>query len=511
MATNKKKVLIVSIIIGLVLILGVICSALAYVHHVVSAYDLVYSQEVYINDIPIGGLTPEEAKKEVTKQLDTYHENHAITLMNEDQKQTITLSQFLPETDLQTCLDQAYLVGHEGNYFERFKAARNKNSGPHHFTTKTTYDSAEIENILESKKEIFEIAPIDATMKRENRKFNFTVEEKGYTLDVIETAKIVADVLNSDTLDETPIQVVMKAVMPTVTKAHLAEAQTPLASFSTSYNNADLDRNENLKLASQKINIQLAPGEIFSLANQLEPITQAAGYRNSKVIVNGKLEEGIGGGVCQIASTLYNALLLSDVEIYSRANHSLPVAYVPLGRDATYASDIIDFKFRNNSEYPLFVEAYCENNHVIVNIFGYKGLKLEYDEIKFASEQIETIEPPETKIIQDPELYTDQKIQEVRPLEGKKVKLYRLLYRNGQLIDKQLINTSTYRARGEVIRVGTKSRVGEAIETSTQNAAQPQAVKPEIAKPTPANQILDEIVEEVPLMPSEADNPAPLS
>ena len=216
-----------------------------------------------------------------------------------------------------------------------------------------------------------------------------------------------------------------------------------------------------------------------------------------RVIVNGKLEEGIGGGVCQIASTLYNALLLSDVEIYSRANHSLPVAYVPLGRDATYASDIIDFKFRNNSDYPLFVEAYCANNQVIVNLFGYKGLKLDYDEIKFASELIETIKPPETKIIEDPNLYTDQKIQESRPREGKKVKLYRLFYRNGILVDKQLINTSTYRAVAEVVRVGTKPRNGDQPDTQSPKEAKIEAS----SKPGQ---------EEIPLMPDSPDNPEPL-
>ena len=495
MATNKKKIVIVSVIIGLVLILGVIFSGLAYVYRVVSAYDLVFAQQVYVNDIPIGGLTQEEALAKISRELDTYHENQFITLMNEEKETTLSLGKFSPTTNLEECLEEAYLVGHTGNYFDRFKEARNTQREAKYFKTSTVYDLTAIETALKEVEDTFKVEPVDATLTRKDGKFSMTAEKVGYTLNISETANKIENLLKEEGDIEAPLQVVMDEVAPKVTQEQLKLAQTPLASFSTSYNNADLDRNLNLKLAAQKINKQLAPGEIFSLAEQLEPITAEAGYKASKVIVNGKLEEGIGGGVCQIASTLYNALLLSDVEIYSRANHSLPVAYVPLGRDATYASDIIDFKFRNNSEYPLFVEAYCANNQVIVNLFGYKGLKLNYDEIKFASELIETIQPPEPEIIEDPNLYVDQKIQESRPREGKKVKLYRLFYRNGILVDKQLINTSTYKATAEVIRVGTKPRNGAEPTTTPKTNAQTSDHK---------------VDEEVPLMPTASDNPEPL-
>ena len=341
MATNKKKRAIVSVIIGLVLILGVVVSGLAYVYHVVSAYDLVFAQQVYVNDISIGGLTQEEALAKISRQLDTYNETQFITLMNEAKQETLSLDKFAPKSNLEECLKEAYLVGHTGNYFERFKAARNTQREAEYFKTKTVFDRSAIETALKEVEDTFKVEPVDATLTRKNGKFSMTAEKVGYTLNISETAQKIEDLLKEGGDLDTPIQVVMDEVMPKVTEDQLALAQTPLASFSTSYNNADLDRNINLKLAAEKINAQLAPGEIFSLAKQLEPITAEAGYKASKVIVNGKLEEGIGGGVCQIASTLYNALLLSDVEIYSRANHSLPVAYVPLGRDATYATDII--------------------------------------------------------------------------------------------------------------------------------------------------------------------------
>lgn len=458
MATDKKKTLKVSLIIMFVLILGLIGATITYIYHVVTQYDLVFAKHVYVNDLSIGGLTKEEAYEKISDSLSTFNEVHFLTLANKDKQIDLPLKAFKPTDDLDEVLDKAFKEGHEGNVFKRYLASKNTALDNTHYEVLSHYNLAEIESVLNTQAETFNIAPIDASIKRENRKFYITPEINGYALDSKATAESVYEVLNSEVDQPMPIQVVMKEVKASVIATELEKAQTPLASFSTAYNNADLDRNQNLALAASKINATLNPGETFSLGSKLEPITPSAGYKASKVIVNGKLEEGIGGGVCQIASTLYNAVLLSDVEIVTRANHSLPVAYVPLGRDATYASELIDFKFKNNSSYPLFIESYCENNKIIVNVFGHESLKLPYDEIKFSSELIKTIESPATTYVKDETLYEDQKIQEVRPLEGKTVKLYRLMYKNNELVHKELVNTSYYKARGEVIKVGTKPR-----------------------------------------------------
>lgn len=459
MATNKKKTFKVSLIIMLVLIVIGIGVATAYMYHVVTQYNLIFANHIYVNDRPIGGLTREEALAIISDQLEAYNEDHFVTLINKEHQVTLTLDTFNPTNNLEQLLEEAYTPGHEGNFLKRYRASKETTLEPLHYKVQQTYDVATIEEVLKQQTSIFEEVPRDATIERSNRKFYITSETMGYTLDCKATAPLVYEALEADVFPLAAIQIVMKETAPLVTAKDLEKAQTPIASFSTSYNNADQDRNQNLALAASKINARLAPGESFSLGSKLEPITSAAGYKASKVIVNGKLEEGIGGGVCQIASTLYNALLLSDVEIISRANHSLPVAYVPLGRDATYASQLIDFKFRNNSQYPLFIESYCENNKIIVNVFGEASLKLPYDEVKFASELIKTTPPPQATYVEDDTLYEDQEIQEVTPLEGKTVKLYRLMYKEGVLMSKELINTSYYKARGEVIKVGTKPRL----------------------------------------------------
>jgi vancomycin resistance protein YoaR len=310
--------------------------------------------------------------------------------------------------------------------------------------------------VIESYVPKFHIEPVDATISRKNRAFVITKEIEGQELDLVATLDKIFTVLDSEDLGDTQIEIITNKIPVKYTKESFKDIQNIIASFSTSYNNADANRNVNLKVASSKINTRLLPGEVFSLAKQLEPISFAAGYRASKVIVNGKLEQGIGGGVCQIASTLYNSLLLTDFDITMRQNHSLSVAYVPLGRDATYATDAIDFKFKNNTQYPMFVESYCENNKVYVNIFAHPSIKPPY-EIKFDSVTTEVINPPAPKYIEDPTLSQGAQVEELRALNGRKVKLYKLYYKDGALIKKELVNNSYYRPRAATIRVGTKA------------------------------------------------------
>ena len=264
----------------------------------------------------------------------------------------------------------------------------------------------------------------------------------------------------------------MQEIIPEFTEASLKDVQTLVSSFSTSYNNASANRNENLKVASEKINCMLLPGEVFYLSNQLEPFTEEEGYRNAGTIVNGKIEDSLGGGICQVSSTLYNAILLTDLEIVMRQNHSLTVSYVPLGRDATYNTGTIDFKFKNNSGYPIFIEGYCENNQVVTNIYGHKSLKSEYD-IKFESEVTEVIPAPATKYVDDATLDEGKEVVDVTAIDGKRVNLYKLYYKNGVLERRVLVNSSYYRARAAVIKRGTKKKIAtdtaETIDTPTIN------------------------------------------
>ncbi|WDC84585.1 VanW family protein [Caloramator sp. mosi_1] len=123
------------------------------------------------------------------------------------------------------------------------------------------------------------------------------------------------------------------------------------------------------------------PGDVFSMLKVLGPRNASQGYKEAPVIINGKLEPGLAGGICQVSTTMYNAALLGNFEIVKRKAHGLAVAYVAPGRDATIAGDSIDFQFKNNYNNPIYIEAVVETSTITVNIYGANEREGQYVEI----------------------------------------------------------------------------------------------------------------------------------
>jgi len=143
-----------------------------------------------------------------------------------------------------------------------------------------------------------------------------------------------------------------------------------LSEFSTRFDSDVRGRSTNTSLAASSIDgIILMPGEEFSFNRTLGPITTARGYQNAPVIVSGEFVEGIGGGICQVSTTLFNSVLRAGLQITDRRPHSLPVAYVPRGTDAMVSSSS-DFKFKNNFNNPIYIQAYVQNSRIHFKIYG---------------------------------------------------------------------------------------------------------------------------------------------
>jgi vancomycin resistance protein YoaR len=184
----------------------------------------------------------------------------------------------------------------------------------------------------------------------------------------------------------------------------------------------------------------MAPGETFDYSKIIEQTEAQFGYKEAPVILNGKLVPGIGGGICQVSTTLYNAVLRSGLEIVERRNHSLPVSYVTLGQDATFASGYINFKFRNNTDSYLLIRTITTDQDVTVKLFGHMSPSITYD---IDSNIVETLQPP-IKYLHNPSL----KPGATRPIStgkvGYKVETYRIKRENGIIVKKELISKDKY-------------------------------------------------------------------
>lgn len=159
---------------------------------------------------------------------------------------------------------------------------------------------------------------------------------------------------------------------PSRTTEDMQKINFILTEFSTTFNSKVKGRSENISLAANAINETiLMPGEEFSFNQVVGPTTIARGFKNAPVIVDGEFVEGVGGGVCQVSTTLFNAALRSGLTITSRRNHSLPVAYVPRGTDAAVASTL-DFKFKNTLNNPIYLQAFVDKSKIYFRVYGSK-------------------------------------------------------------------------------------------------------------------------------------------
>lgn len=293
-------------------------------------------------------------------------------------------------------------------------------------------------------------------------------EVEGIDFDV-ETAKAL---IESEDKEEYTIKLTI--TKPKVTLSQIGSEAFPnqLSTFTTRYDVSDVDRSENLRLACQKINGKvILSGETFSYNKTLGPRTIATGYKNGKIYSNGEVVDGIGGGICQISSTLYNSVLMANLEIVERRNHQFVTSYVPAGRDATVVYGMTDFKFKNTRQYPVRLVASSKNGIATISIYGIKE-ENEYT-FSFSTKTIASI-PTTTKYIEDNTLPVGTEKIKQKGANGLKTQTYITKMLNGKVISTKLLSTDTYDAMQKIILKGTK----QVVENTNTNQTTQEPEKP---------------------------------
>lgn len=269
-------------------------------------------------------------------------------------------------------------------------------------------------NIEKIYKQVYK-QPVNAYYTTEPRKVY--KEEEG--IDFAITLEEAKQLLSEDKIE---YEIPLKKIQPQIKVSDLDQGAFPdlLSTFTTYYGTADANRNTNIALAARSINsVVLMPGEVFSYNTLIGDCSPKRGYKAATIYLNGELSTGIGGGICQVSTTLYNAVLRANLEIVQRRNHSLGVTYVPAGQDAMVSIGTSDFQFKNNRNYPVKVVAYTGTGNVTCQVYGLKQ-ETEY-EVKLQSR---TIEKNEQKY---------------------KVETYKVLYLNGKEVSRTWLSTDTYK------------------------------------------------------------------
>lgn len=224
-----------------------------------------------------------------------------------------------------------------------------------------------------------------------------------------------------------------------------------IMSFTTDFASSGEGRAHNVSVTAETLHDwYLAPDEVFAYSELVARAEREHEYREAPVILNGKFVPGIGGGICQVSSTLYQAVLRAGLDIVERRNHSLPVAYLPLGHDATYATGAIDFKFRNSTGKHLLIRTEVKDRKLTVKLFGTMP---ENESYEIESVTIDTVQP-KTQTVSNPSLPAGrQKIVE-RGKPGYVVETFRTHLRDGEVVSRERVSRDTYRSQPTVIEVG---------------------------------------------------------
>ena len=279
--------------------------------------------------------------------------------------------------------------------------------------------------------------------------YSVSVEKQGidFAVSIDEAQQLI------DNSQENEVIIPLSYTKADITVADLGEDifGNVIAKSSTKYDSTNYNRATNLGIAANKINgIVIAPGETFSFNKAVGERTSKNGFKEAVIYSDGELDYGIGGGICQISSTLYDAVLRANLEIVERKNHSMTVSYLPIGCDATVSYGSVDFKFKNSRNYPIKIVATVNSGNVLVSICGVSEADdytvqivtdtTQKDNFEVVYEHDSTI-PKGSEFIKQTGKY------------GYKCSTYRLLYKNGNLVSKDLISTDTYKPQKQIVQV----------------------------------------------------------
>lgn len=298
--------------------------------------------------------------------------------------------------------------------------------------------------------------------------FTIYPEVEGIDFDVEKAKEMIA----AEVKDEYIIDLIITKPKITIDQIGTEAFPDQLSTFTTRYDASDKDRTTNLVLACQKLNGKvIMPGQTFSYNETLGPRTAAAGYKNAKIYESGQVVDGLGGGICQISSTLYNAALMSDMEIVERRNHQFVTSYVKAGRDATVVYGSTDFRFKNTRTYPVKIIASAKSGIATVSIFGIKEADRDYT-YTFKTETVSTI-PFTTKYVEDSSLASGKEVVKQKGANGLVTKTYMTKLLNGKVVSTKLLSKDTYSAMQKIVHRGKATTTSNQSSSNVSNTPTP--------------------------------------
>ena len=446
---RKRNHTFLIILVAAAIVIGLL--VLVFIRNPAAETDRIYTH-VYIHGVTVGGMSREEAEAALMERFQPGLEARKINYtVNGEPAAEFTFADFGAAFNFGDLVESALEYSHLRNLPRRIARMFGR---PHEITEppRFAFNPERMEDVMAKLSKELDVHPRNAAMAEENGFLVVKEEQSGHGVDIEAAAEATREILSG--LTGGVVELSIKTIQPRYTVADFDFTKSVLGYFETPYLDDDSARVRNVRIASQRIHNQvLYPGGVFSAGAVIAANDPASGYEAAIVLVRGEPVEDIGGGVCQVVTTLYNAILRAELEVVQRHNHSARVSYADLGFDATVAGDYFDLKFKNNTPRPLLISSRTENGMLYVGIYGYET-RDSARSLRFVARQVELIPPEPYREVVDPTLSRGESYVTLESQMGYRIELFKYVYMHGQRVEEVKINTSVYKPLQGVIAIG---------------------------------------------------------
>ncbi len=451
---------------------------------------------VYVGEISLEGMTGTEAEQVVKEYVDAKL-NQKVTLdVNGTQAETSAKELGMTWGNPDAVEEAMASTDVKGNLIKRYMKTKDLQENPVVVDLELDVDQEKVAAFVTEHCGAALAEPQDATIVKEGDGFVVTPSVTGVAIDMEATEEALKAALSANGTDGVSVVAGVTEAEPRIKTEDLETIQDVLGSYTTDFKTSGWSRSTNLEVGTAKINGRvLMPGDVLSGYECMAPFTTANGYKTATAYENGRSVDSVGGGVCQIATTLYNAALYAELEIVQRQNHSMTVAYVDHSRDAAIAGTYKDIKISNPYETPIYVEGYTSGKKLTFKIYG-QETRPENREVKFESKTLQWISPGDPIEQPDPTLQPGQRVQVQSSHTGIRSELYKCVYVDGVLQERTLLNKDSYNASKAIYNVGpalpaepaptVPEAPAETTPVETQPAGPGAAAGPGAVSPSPA-------------------------
>lgn len=409
-----------------------------------------------INGVDVGGLTKDEAKSKIkiftedTFNLEYNEKSYSIELKDIDFKY-----------NLDKTVQDAYDVNRkEGTLKNMVSMLGSRFGHKENIYIATEYNQKKADNEIKEKTKEINKEKEDARFETSDGKTTLKKDVDGISVNIEKTRQNMENSLSKNKFES---EVAVDTETAEITTSDLKGIDSVLGTSMTTFRMSDENRSHNIRVATEASSkVILKPGQEYSFNGVVGKRSAENGYKNAPVIMEGEMEQDLGGGVCQVSSTLYNAVLKSGLEIVNVKNHSIPSSYVGMGRDATVTDSGIDFVFKNPYKHNIYIQNYVSGDTIVCQVFGNSS---DEQNVEITTSVI-GVNAAQTKEVEKKDLEEGKKEEDKSPRNGYTVVTYRIFKdKNGKQIKKEKISTSYYPKRDGLVYVGTKPKEEEKPET----------------------------------------------